>query len=198
VDVIFSQGRLPGVVLIEIERREDSRGHFARTMCREEFANHGLAFDFAQDSYSYNRARGTVRGLHYQRPPFAEIKLVRCVRGAIFDVIVDVRPSSATWLAWESFVLSAENGRAIYIPEGFAHGFQTLEDETDVSYRISRPYTPEAAAGLRYDDPAVGVCWPEPVTAISSRDASWPYLSPPSRRVLRSLDTSTDCHLRAS
>ena len=172
--MIFADTDLPGVVLIDLERHEDGRGYFARTMCREEFAARGLLVDFAQESISYNRRRGTVRGMHYQSVPHQETKIIRCVRGAIYDVLVDVRPGSRTRLRWASFELSAENGRAVYVPEGFAHGFQSLADDTAVQYRISTPHAPWAAAGLRYDDPALKIDWPEPVTEISDKDMSWP------------------------
>ena len=175
--MIFTPLSLAGAVLIDIERHEDERGFFARTLCAEEFAARGLQAAFVQDSLSHNRIRGTLRGLHLQRPPHAETKLVRCSRGAIYDVIVDLRPGSPTWGRWEGVVLSAENGRALYVPEGFAHGFLTLADETEVSYRISHPHKPEAATGLRYDDPRLGIVWPEPVAAISARDRSWPLLA---------------------
>lgn len=124
-----------------------------------------------------SRLRGTVRGLHFQRPPHAEAKLVRCVAGAIFDVIVDLRDGSPTRLAWEGFELSAGNGRMVLVPEGFAHGFQTLTDDAEVTYHVTHPYTPEAEGGLRYDDPALGIAWPLPVSMISEKDRAWPLVS---------------------
>jgi dTDP-4-dehydrorhamnose 3,5-epimerase len=186
--MIFSQTSLSEVILISLEKHEDERGYFARTMCRTEFEARGLVADFAQDSISYNGLRGTLRGLHYQRPPYAETKLVRCVRGCICDVVVDIRPGSPTHLCWQSFELSELNGDALYIPMGFAHGFQTRADSTMVAYRISQPHAADAACGIRYDDPLVGIAWPEPVTVISERDASWPYVSP--RRSKAQLRTS--------
>lgn len=174
--MIFSATDLEGAVAIDLDRQHDDRGYFARTMCRDEFASQGLVVDYAQDSMSFNQLRGTLRGLHYQNAPYAETKIVRCVQGAIYDVLVDMRPGSKTYLAWQGFVLSADNGKALYIPEGFAHGFQTLTDATVVQYRISAPYAAHAAAGVRYDDPLIAIAWPEPVTAISAKDTSWPDL----------------------
>lgn len=174
--MIFSATDLEGVVAIDIERQHDQRGYFARTMCRDEFKSQGLIVDYAQDSTSFNQIRGTLRGLHYQNAPCAETKIVRCVQGAVYDVLVDMRPGSRTYLAWQGFELSADNGKALYIPEGLAHGFQTLADATVVQYRISAPYAPHAGAGIRYDDPLIAITWPAPVTAISEKDASWPDL----------------------
>jgi dTDP-4-dehydrorhamnose 3,5-epimerase len=147
-------------------------------VCSSDFPANGLVADFVQTSQSYNRKRGTLRGMHFQHPPHAEIKLVRCVQGAIFDVIVDLRPDSPTYLRWEGFELSLANGRALYVPEGFAHGFITLTNDTFVHYQISHPHTPEAAGGIRYDDPALAIAWPEPVTVISERDQAWPAFEP--------------------
>lgn len=175
--MIFHETRLPGIRLLELEPRTDERGFFARTWCREEFAAAGLDPNLAQQSLSHTRLRGTVRGLHFQRPPHEETKLVRCVRGAIFDVVVDIRPHSPTYLRWLGFDLSANNRLAVCIPGGFAHGFQALEDETDVLYNISAPHSGEAAAGLRFDDARLAVAWPLPVAMISERDRSWPRIS---------------------
>jgi dTDP-4-dehydrorhamnose 3,5-epimerase len=171
--MLFSPTTLKDAMLIDIEKRGDDRGYFARTMCRDEFAAHGLVSDFVQANHSYNRSRGTLRGMHFQRSPHEEVKLVRCVRGAILDVIIDLRPESPTYRKWEGFELSAENGRLLYVPGGFAHGFQTLVDDVDVTYQVSHPYTPAAEGGVRHDDPAFGIRWPEPVTVISPKDASW-------------------------
>jgi dTDP-4-dehydrorhamnose 3,5-epimerase len=171
--MLFSPTTLKDAMLIDIEKRGDDRGYFARTMCRDEFAAHGLVSDFVQANHSYNRSRGTLRGMHFQRSPHEEVKLVRCVRGAILDVIIDLRPDSPTYRKWEGFELSAENGRLLYVPGGFAHGFQTLVDDVDVTYQVSHPYTPAAEGGVRHDDPAFGIRWPEPVTVISPKDASW-------------------------
>jgi dTDP-4-dehydrorhamnose 3,5-epimerase len=172
--MIFAATRLEGAWLIDIEPREDERGFFARTWCRHELAAHGLDTEIAQENLSLNRHRGTLRGLHFQRSPHEETKIVRCTRGAIFDVIVDLRPLSPTYLRWEAFELTAGNRRAIYIPKGLAHGFQSLTDGTEVAYRISAFYAPEAAGGYRYDDTAFGIAWPLPVTVISERDLAWP------------------------
>jgi dTDP-4-dehydrorhamnose 3,5-epimerase len=172
--VIFHATSLEGAYLIDIEPVEDERGHFARLMCSTEFDEHGLVGTFVQTSQSYNRRRGTLRGMHFQYPPHEEVKLVRCVQGAIYDVILDLRPDSPTYKRWEGFELSLANGRGLYIPKGFAHGFITLADETYVNYQISHPYTPGSAGGLRYDDPSLGIVWPEPVTVISERDKAWP------------------------
>jgi dTDP-4-dehydrorhamnose 3,5-epimerase len=172
--MIFTPARLAGLVLIDLERHEDDRGWFARSWCAREFAAHGLDPRLAQVSLSFNRHRGTLRGLHYQRPPHAEAKLVRCIRGVLWDVAVDLRPGSPTRGEWQAFELTAANERALYIPEGFAHGFQTLAPDTEVLYLISAFHAPEAAAGLRYDDPAFAIPWPLPVASISPRDIAWP------------------------
>ena len=172
--MIFAKTRLPGLVLVEPEPQRDERGSFARIWCRREFAGAGLDVAIAQSSLSANRRRGTLRGLHFQRPPHDEVKLVRCIRGAIFDVAVDLRPGSATYRHWQGFELSAENGAALYIPRGFAHGFETLADESEVLYQISAFYAPEASSGVRWDDPAFAIKWPFPPAAISEKDRSWP------------------------
>jgi dTDP-4-dehydrorhamnose 3,5-epimerase len=174
--MIFVATRLDGAWLIDIERREDERGFFARTWCRQELAAQGLDTNIVQESLSFNRRRGTLRGLHYQRSPYEETKIVRCTRGAIFDVIADLRPDSPNYLRWQGFELTAENRRAIYIPKGFAHGFQSLTDDAEIAYQISEFYAPEAAGGCRYDDPTFGIAWPLPVTVISERDRGWPAL----------------------
>jgi dTDP-4-dehydrorhamnose 3,5-epimerase len=174
--MIFSATDLEGVIEIDLERQHDCRGYFARTMCRDELTSRGLVVDYAQDSTSFNQRRGTLRGMHYQNAPYAETKIVRCVQGAVYDVLVDMRPGSKTYLAWQGFELSAANGKALYVPEGVAQGFQTLADTSVVHYRISVPYAARAATGVRYNDPLIGITWPEPVTVISERDASWPDL----------------------
>ena len=172
--MIFAATGLEDAWLIDIEPREDERGFFARTWCRQELTAHGLDTEIAQESISFNRHRGTVRGLHFQRRPHEETKIVRCTRGAIFDVIVDLRRHSPTYLRWQGFELTAENRRAIYVPKGFAHGFQTVIDNAEIAYQISAFYAPEAAAGYRYDDAAFGIAWPQPVTVIGERDLGWP------------------------
>jgi dTDP-4-dehydrorhamnose 3,5-epimerase len=176
--MIFAATPLQGAWLIDIEPREDERGFFARTWCRQEFAEYGLDPEIAQESISYNRHLGTVRGLHFQQPPYEEIKIVRCVRGAIFDVIVDLRPHASTFLLWQGFELTAGNHRALYIPKGAAHGFQTLTDDAEVTYQMSVVHAPQAAGGYRYDDAAFGIAWPLPVSVISERDLGWPAFRP--------------------
>lgn len=170
----FHSTKLAGAYLIELEPAQDSRGFFARTFCTEEFAAHRLETDFPQHSMSFSARTGTLRGMHYQREPGTEVKLVRCTRGAILDVIIDIRPKSPTYRHWQGFELSAANRRQLYIPKGFAHGFQTLSDDVEVSYLISAAYRPDLAGGLRYNDPAFGITWPLPVTEISEKDLRWP------------------------
>jgi dTDP-4-dehydrorhamnose 3,5-epimerase len=172
--MIFRSTALPGVFLLDIERHEDGRGHFARTFAAEEFATHGLSTAVVQCSTSFNHLRGTVRGLHLQAAPFEEAKLVRVTRGSAFDVVVDVRPGSPTRGRHVAAVLSAEAGTQVYVPPGFAHGFQTLEDATEVSYQISAPYSAEHARGYRFDDPALSIRWPIEMTMISDRDLMLP------------------------
>jgi dTDP-4-dehydrorhamnose 3,5-epimerase len=168
---------LPGAWLVTPERIEDERGYFVRTWCRRTFAESVGEIDFVQSSVSFNRHAGTVRGLHFQVPPFSETKLVRCARGALYDVIVDMRRGSPTCGRWLGLELSEENGHALLVPEGFAHGFQTLRDGTEVVYQISQYYTLAAARGIRFDDPSLAVCWPLPVSVISERDRGWPSFS---------------------
>jgi dTDP-4-dehydrorhamnose 3,5-epimerase len=175
----FTALELAGTWLVELEPREDERGLFARTWCREEFAEHGLVTDLTQCSLSRSTQRGTLRGLHFQRAPHAEVKLVRCTRGAIFDVIVDLRPDSEAHARWLGVELDAMRGDALYIPKGFAHGFQTLVDEAEVFYMMSDPYVAESASGVRWDDPAFGIEWPDtPERTMSERDRSWPDYCP--------------------
>lgn len=172
--MIFRQTPLAGAFLVDLERHTDERGFFARTFCEREFAAHGLATRFPQANTSWNRHTGTLRGMHWQAAPHAEAKLVRCTSGAVFDVIVDLRRSSPTRLAWFAAELSAENRTALYIPEGFAHGFLTLADDTEVSYLMSASYAPEAARGLRYDDPRLAIRWPSAPQVVSERDRTYP------------------------
>jgi dTDP-4-dehydrorhamnose 3,5-epimerase len=177
--MIFRGMGLEGAFVIDPERIEDDRGFFARCWCAQDFADHGLPGGFAQCNVSFNRRRGTLRGLHYQVHPFSEAKLVRCTRGAIFDVAVDLRPGSPTYLQWRAVELNEENGRMTFLPEGFAHGFQSLRDETEVFYQMSRPYVPEAARGVRYDDPALGIRWPiRKGLVVSPRDRALPRIAP--------------------
>jgi dTDP-4-dehydrorhamnose 3,5-epimerase len=175
--VRFTATALAGAYVLEQERHSDERGWFARTWCQEELAAHGLDPALVQCSASFNHRRGTVRGLHYQAPPFAEAKLVRCPRGALFDVAVDLRPDSQTFARWIGVELTAGNGRMLYIPKGFAHGFMTLTDATEVAYHISAPYSPQHARGVRWSDPLVRVNWPAAVEVISVRDRDYPDVS---------------------
>jgi dTDP-4-dehydrorhamnose 3,5-epimerase len=168
--VIFTELSVSGVFEIRPEPFTDERGAFARTFCAEEFASHGLETYVSQCSTSYNAAAATLRGMHLQVPPRAETKLIRCVRGAIFDVAVDLRPESADLGAWVARELTAANGISLYLPHGVAHGFLTLVGETQVDYVISTPYAPDAAAGVRWDDPAFGIAWPMEPRVISERD----------------------------
>jgi dTDP-4-dehydrorhamnose 3,5-epimerase len=172
----FIKTSLADAMLIDIRKLADDRGYFARTFCAEEFGKAGLETRFPQSNHSHNVHAGTLRGMHFQRAPHGEVKVVRCVRGALHDVIIDLRPESPTWRRWEGFDLTAENGRMLYVPAGFAHGFQTLQDDTDASYLVSHPYTPGAEGGVRFDDPAFGIAWPLPVGTISEKDAAWPWL----------------------
>lgn len=162
-----------GVLIVQPEPVEDERGYFARTWCREEFRKHGLDASIEQCNLSFNLRKGTLRGLHYQAPPGEEAKLVRCTRGSLFDVALDLRRHSPTFLKHAGVVLDAASHRALYIPAGCAHGFQTLEDATEVSYQMSRSYAPELARGVRWDDPAFGVQWPVEVSVISERDRNY-------------------------
>ncbi len=176
--MIFIELPLKGAFLIELECLGDARGLFARTFCSNEFAARGLNSAVSQCNVSYNRQRGTLRGLHFQAPPYEESKLVRCTAGAAFDVTVDIRPGSPTFKQWLSVELSAENRRMLYVPEGFAHGFQTLADDTELFYQMSTPYVPEASRGIRWDDPELAIPWPlHAERIISPRDLSLPTLA---------------------
>jgi dTDP-4-dehydrorhamnose 3,5-epimerase len=174
--MIFTPTALRGATIIDLDRHEDERGFFAREFCQDEFKAHGLNPVIAQSSLAYNRTAGTMRGMHFQYPPAAETKLVRCVRGALLDVIVDLRPESPTYLQHVAVELTEDNWRALYVPERFAHGYQTLRDDTVASYHISAFYTPAAGDGLRHDDPALGLAWPLPISVISDKDRAFrPY-----------------------
>lgn len=173
--MIFTETKLKGVFVIDLEPRSDNRGFFARSFCATEFQAHGLKSIVAQCNLSFNHKKGTLRGMHYQCAPAAETKLVRCVRGAIYDVVIDLRPESTSYKSYFGVELTAENRRALYIPEGFAHGFQTLVDETEVAYQMGDFYTPGCDRGLRYDDPTFKILWALPVTEISERDLSLPF-----------------------
>jgi dTDP-4-dehydrorhamnose 3,5-epimerase len=173
--MVFNETKLKGAYLIETEPQEDERGFFARTFCREEFAKHGLNPNVAQCNLSYNHKKGTLRGMHYQVAPWEEAKLVSCVSGAIYDVIVDLRADSTTHCQWLAVELGARGRRRmLYIPEGFAHGFQTLEDDTEVFYQMSQFYVPESARGMRWNDPAFAIQWPDGPRILSARDMNYP------------------------
>jgi dTDP-4-dehydrorhamnose 3,5-epimerase len=172
----FEETPLAGAFVIDIEKAADDRGFFARWFCANEFEPHGITNRVVQANMSFNHRAGTLRGMHYQIPPAAEVKLVRCTRGAIFDVIVDLRPGSPTHRRHFGIELSADNRSGLVVPEGFGHGFQTLVDETEVIYLVSEFYTPGCERGLRYDDPALGIEWPQPVTVVSEKDRGWPLI----------------------
>ena len=176
--MIFTETELAGAWIVDLERREDDRGFFARTFDAKEFAERGLEPAVPQCNLSYNRRAGTLRGMHYQLPPAAETKLVRCTAGAIYDAVVDLRPGSPTFGRSVGVELTAENRRALYVPAMFAHGYQALTDGAEVAYQVGEFYTPGAERGLPHDDPALGIAWPQPVTVISEKDASWPAFDP--------------------
>ncbi len=177
--MILTELPLPGAFLVEMEKLTDERGYFARTFCRAEFARAGLTSPVEQCSTSFNRRRGTLRGMHFQVAPHGEAKLVRCTRGALYDVIVDLRPDSPTRTRWVGVELTADNRRALYVPEGFAHGYQTLADETETYYQVSAFYAPSAERGVRWDDPAFAIEWPDPEPAVmSEKDRNWPDYEP--------------------
>lgn len=172
--MLFQPTNLADAYLIDLEKVVDERGFFARAWCVQEFADQGLDTSLVQCNLSYNKQQGTLRGMHYQAAPFGETKLVRCIRGAIYDVIIDLRPTSPTYLQWLGVTLSAENRTALYVPQGFAHGFQTLTDESELFYQMSTFYAPEYARGLRWNDPRFNIQWPLPVTVMSARDQRYP------------------------
>lgn len=176
--MIFKETKLRGAFIIELERLGDERGFFARTFCQEEFEDHGLNPKIAQCNTSFSHRKGTLRGLHYQIAPHEEAKLVRCIKGAIYDVIIDLRPSSPTFKQWLAVDLNGENGNMLFIPEGFAHGFQTLEDNTEVLYQMSESYNPEWARGVRWNDPAFKIEWRIANPIISARDQQYPDFNP--------------------
>jgi dTDP-4-dehydrorhamnose 3,5-epimerase len=176
--MVFTPAKLPGAFVVDIEPATDERGLFARSWCDGEAGRAGIHVRFVQHNISYNRQAGTMRGLHYQAPPWSEAKLVRCTRGAIWDVIVDVRDESPTRYGWDAYELTAENRRQLYVPEGLAHGFITLADDSEVLYHMSEFYHPESARGLRWDDPVVNIVWPMPPRVISGRDLTYPFIRP--------------------
>jgi len=170
----FTETTLKGAYVVRLRKIEDDRGYFARAWCRDEFLQHGLNAQMAQLNVGFSHQRGTLRGMHYQIGPNAEAKFVRCTRGAIYDVIIDLRDGSPTIGQWYGIELTPENGLMLYTPEGFAHGYQTLVDDTEMYYMTTRPYAPAAARGVRYDDPTFGIRWPLPVSLISASDRAWP------------------------
>jgi len=174
----FTETKVSGVFLIEPEFHADNRGSFARSFCVDEFNEAGIDIHVVQANISFNKHSGAVRGLHYQVSPHAEAKVVRCTSGALYDVVVDLRPDSPSFSQWIGIELNAENRNAMFVPKGCAHGFQTLVDGTEVSYLMSERYVPEAASGVRYDDPAFGIEWPLTVSSVSDRDRSWPDFKP--------------------
>jgi dTDP-4-dehydrorhamnose 3,5-epimerase len=179
--VIFTPTKIPGAYIVDVERKEDARGFNARSWDMKEFTKLGLLDRIAQTNILYNGTAGTLRGMHYQAPPRAENKLFRCVRGAVFDAVIDMRPDSGAYLEWITVELTAENYRQLHIPEGCAQGFQTLEDDTELAYQVSEFYSPEFERGIRYDDPAFGIPWPMKPTVISDKDKNWPDLAVPPR-----------------
>jgi dTDP-4-dehydrorhamnose 3,5-epimerase len=189
--MIFTDTALPGAFVIDLERREDSRGYFARAFCQHELADQGLKPVIAQANIAFNISAGTLRGMHFQYPPKAETKIVRCTRGAIVDIIVDLRPESPTYLESISVDLNEDNGRALYVPERFAHGYQTLVDRTETSYQVGEFYAPETEGGLAYDDPRLGLQWPLPVAVISEKDAQWEQLELVEPEVRRRMAAAT-------
>jgi len=175
--MIWRETELPGAFVVESEPAEDERGWFARIYDEGELEERGLASRFVQGSVAFNKEWGTLRGLHYQAEPHAEAKLVRCITGSMHDVIVDLRPGSSTFKRWAAVELTSEGGRMLYVPEGLAHGYLTLEDETETLYLISAPYSPQAAQGVRWDDPAFGIEWPHDPRVMSDKDKAWPDFS---------------------
>ena len=174
--MIFTETKLKGAFILDLERREDDRGFFARAFCQNEFKEHGLKPVIAQANIAFNKRKGTLRGMHFQFPPHPETKLVRATRGAIVDIIVDLRPESPTYLQHIEVELSADNHRALYVPERFAHGYQALEDATETSYQVGEFYAPGTEGGLSPFDPKLGLKWPLPVSVISPKDAAWKHL----------------------
>lgn len=172
--MIFTEIALQGVWIVDLQQINDERGFFARSFCRDEFAARGLKTAVAQCNVSFNKVKGTLRGMHFQLPPKAEAKLVRCTRGAIYDVIIDLRPESSTYCRWVAVELTGENRRALYVPEGCAHGFQTLEDDSEVFYQMYEFFAPESAAGVRWDDPLFRIDWPLKNPVVSAKDQSYP------------------------
>ena len=173
-NMIFKSTTLKDAMLVELERRGDARGFFARTFCADEFEKAGLPTEYVQQNTSFSANKGTLRGMHFQNSPHAEDKLIRCIRGGIVDIIIDLRPDSPSYCKWEAFELNEDNKHQLLVPKGFAHGFQTLTDNVEVTYLVTHRYTPSAEGGVRWDDPAFGITWPLDVTEISPKDAAWP------------------------
>jgi dTDP-4-dehydrorhamnose 3,5-epimerase len=184
--MIFTNGPVHGSYLIDLEPHGDERGFFARTYCEKEFAQHDLATRMVQTNMSYSAEKGTLRGIHYQKAPHEEAKLMRCTSGAIYDVMIDLRPDSPTYMEWMGVELTSEDRRMVYIPEGCAHGFLTLADHTEVSYQVSSFYTPGVERGIRFDDPAFDIDWPIDVRVVSEKDRSWPDVDPTTRAAVGS------------
>ncbi len=181
--MIFKESGLEGAFIVEIEPIRDNRGFFARAWCQEEFESRGLISCFVQNNITFSPKTGTLRGLHYQIPPHGEAKLVRCTQGAIYDVIIDLQPESRTYLQWLGVELTADNRKMIYMPGGFAHGYQILVDRTEVFYQVGQFYAPEYERGIRWDDPAFAIDWPiAPPLILSEKDTRWPDFSPPNRQ----------------
>lgn len=176
--MLFNKTPLEGAYTIDLEKRGDQRGFFGRLFCENEFGAAGLVTHFVQINNSLSAKRGTLRGLHFQLPPAAEVKIVRCIKGSLFDVIVDLRPNSRTFKQWFGAELSSENRRMMYVPRGFAHGFVTLTDDTEAFYLVSAFYAPEQERGVRFDDPAIGIEWPLAPSEMSDKDTKWPSLDP--------------------
>lgn len=172
--MIFTKTKLDGAYIIDIEKKEDDRGFFARTFCADEFSKNGLAVNFVQANTAFNYKKGTLRGMHFQKSPYEEDKLVRCTKGSIFDVIIDLRKDSPTFKEWFGVELSEQNRRALLVPKGFAHGYLTLEDNSEVTYLVTQFYTPNADSGVRFDDPLFNIEWPIVPTVISEKDANHP------------------------
>jgi len=176
--MIFEETPLRGAYVIEPEKISDHRGFFARVWCKKELQRHGLNSELSQSNIGFSHVKGTLRGLHFQKPPHAESKIVRCTRGSIFDVIVDLRPESPTYKRWFGIELSDENRKMVYVAEGMAQGYMTLQDNTEINYHTTEFFTAEAASGVRFDDPVLGIRWPMRATAVSEQDRSWPFLIP--------------------
>ena len=194
--MIFAETKLRGAFIIDLERREDERGFFPRVFCQNEFRKHGLKPIIAQSNVASNLKMGTLRGMHFQYPPAAETKLVRCARGAILDIIIDLRPESETFLQHAAVELNEDNMRALYVPERFAHGYQTLCDKSDTSYHVGEFYTPAAEGGLMYNDLALGLSWPLPVSVISPKDRAYRPFSEIQRELVRRMSLVLGCSER--